>query len=134
MVNPVMNYDSWKLAANIDSKSQILEERCSDIEAFVDGKFTQVVGQSNRATEHQWDVEPVLADFSQDGDITLEVNLRLKRVPVTGNATDLQELGRRLIQLGEALNQAAQPQQTTHGLRLSSSVTDRGVGPMANLG
>jgi hypothetical protein len=129
-----MNYDSWKLATNIDSRTQILEDRCTDLEAFVDGKLNQIIAVCNRETTCQWEVEPALADFNDDDEIRLELTLRLKQVPVTGNASDLQELGLCLIRMGQALTQAAQGQQTQHGLKLASSVTKRDVGSSAQLG
>jgi len=128
-----MNYDSWKLATNVDSRTQILEDRCSDIEAFIDSKLNQIIALSNRETVCQWQVEPSLADFNDD-DIRLELTLRLKHVTVTGNATDLQELGLCLMRLGEALSQAARGQQTVHGLKLATSEAKREAGQSAQLG
>ena len=129
-----MNYDSWKLASDVDTRAQILEDRCTNIEAFVDSQLNQIVGRSNRETAWQWDVEPTLADFNDEEEIRLELSLRLKQVPVTGNASDLQELGLCLVRLGEALGQAAQGQQTTQGLKLASSVAKRDAGPTAEVG
>lgn len=129
-----MNYDSWKLATNVDSRTQILGDRCTDLEAFVDRKLNQIIASSNRETTCQWEVEPALADFNDDDEIRLELTLRLKQIPVTGHPSDLQELGLCLIRMGQALTQAAQGQQTQHGLKLASSVTKRDAGSSAQLG
>lgn len=129
-----MNYDSWKLATNVDSRTQILEDRCTDVEVFVDSRLNQIVADSNRETTCQWEVEPALADFNDDDELRLELALRLKQVPVTGHTSDLQELGLCLMRLGQLLTQAAQGQQTKHGLKLASSVTKRDADSSAQLG
>jgi len=129
-----MNYDSWKLASNADSRAEVLADRCSDIEAFVDGKLGLAVTQANSVSEGQWEAEPVLAEWDDDGTILLELNLRLKRVPVSGNPGDLLELAETIVRLGETLASMARNNQTVQGLKLAPSVQERGSGQQAGLG
>ena len=129
-----MNYDSWKLASGQEDRAEILADRCSDVEACVDRKLQQAFGQLNRVSECHWEAEPSLAEPDDEGQISLEVNLRLKRVPVTGTPGDLQELAQAFLRVGETLAQLARINQTSHGLKLAPSVQQRDAVQKADLG
>ena len=129
-----MNYDSWKLASDVDPTAEAQSDRCSDIEAFVDGKLDLAMAQANIACEGQWEAEPALANSDDDGSISLELNLRLKRVPVSGNPGDLQEVAQTILRLGETLALMARNNQTVQGLMLAPSVQERSSGHQAGLG
>ncbi|MBS0206026.1 MAG: hypothetical protein JSS49_24300 [Planctomycetes bacterium] len=129
-----MNYDSWKLASDLEGRSEILADRCSDIESCVDGKLKLAITQTNRVSDSQWDAEPSLAEADDDGQITLELTLRLKHVPVCGTPGDLQELAQAFLRMGESLAHLARSNQTSQGLKLASSVQQRDVIPKSDLG
>lgn len=129
-----MNYDSWKLASGEEDRADILADRCSDVESCVDRKLQQAFGQLNRISDCQWEAEPSLAEPDDEGQISLEVKLRLKHVPVAGTAGDMQELAQAFLRVGESLAQLARINQTSHGLKLAPSVQQRDAVPRADLG
>lgn len=114
-----MNYDSWKLSSGVTPEAEALEDRCTSIEADVDRALSLAVERTSHPADAQWSIEPALAEPDQDGAISLEVSLRLKRLPVTGQPEDLQELAQAIINLGECLSVIARNQQPSSRLKFA---------------
>jgi len=119
-----MNYDSWKLASGQDSHAEALAERCDDIEAQMDGKLGRALEQANASCDWEWSAEPALAEPTDDV-ISLELNLRLRHLPVTGSPGDLRQLALAVSRLAQVLTSAAQANASPSGLKLAPSVTER---------
>lgn len=111
LVHPIMNYDSWKLASGVSHDAEALDDRCSAIEAVVDSTLAVAADRTNHPADAQWNVEPALAEPTPDGEISLEVTLRLRHLPVSGQPRDLQELAQAILNLGESLATLARDQQ-----------------------
>lgn len=121
-----MNYDSWKTGSGVDLRTELLADRCADIESYLDSKLAAAVAEVNRLSDCQWAIEPVLADADDDGMISLEVSVRLSDLSVSGNPGDLQELAQAFLKLSETLSQAARSDLTQQGLKLAPSAQSRG--------
>ena len=121
-----MNYDSWKTGSGVDLRTELLADRCADIESYLDSKLAAAVAEVNRLSDCQWVIEPVLADADDEGTISLEVSLRLSGLSVNGNPGDLQELAQAFLKMSETLSQAARCDQTQQGLKLAPSAQSRG--------
>lgn len=107
-----MNYDSWKLSSGVTPEAEALEDRCSAIEAAIDRTLALAVERASHPADVQWSIEPVLAEADPEGAISLEVSLRLKRLPVSGHPDDLNELAQAITNLGESLSLLARNQSS----------------------
>jgi hypothetical protein len=121
-----MNYDSWKTGSGVDLRTELLADRCADIESYLDSKLAAAVAEVNRLSDCQWVIEPVLADADDEGTISLEVSVRLSGLSVSGNPGDLQELAQAFLKMSETMSQAARCDLTQQGLKLAPSAQSHG--------
>ena len=107
------NYDAWKLAGGGDRAEDGVADACTDAERYLTERLTRVVEAMHDAKPLQsplsaeWEIDEVVADVDDTGEVRAEIAFRVAGVPVEGSRHGLREIAQRFADFAARLNNLA---------------------------